>query len=72
MDTGEFCMVEAVIPFRIRGQGYKISPVCQPICASVSSLSTEPFDVLTQNLLQRLTLTMPPMGWKVKALGQGH
>ncbi len=63
-----------LIPSRVSGRGYKIGPVCLSVCvcvcASVSSLTAEPFDVRTRNLVQALTLTISWMSSKVKVIGQ--
>ncbi len=39
------------IPSRVSGRGYKIGPVCLSVCLLVSSLTAEPFDVWTQDLV---------------------
>ncbi len=40
------------------------------VCSSVSALTDEPFDIRTQNLVERLTLTISRMSLTVKVIGQ--
>ncbi len=45
-----------IIPSRVSGRGYKIGPVCVSVCLSVclsvTTLKAEPFDAVTQNLVE--------------------
>ncbi len=52
-------------------EGIKSVPsVCVCVCASVSSLAAELFDVRTQNLEWGSTLTISRMSLQVKVIGQ--
>ncbi len=45
-----------IVPSRVSGRGYKIGPVCVSVrlsvCLSVTTLTAEPFDAVTQNLVE--------------------
>ncbi len=45
--------------------------VCASVCLLVSALTGEPCDVLTQNFVDKSTLTISRMSCKVKVIGQG-
>ncbi len=64
-----------IFPSRVSGRGYQIGAICLSVCrcvcvcASVSSLTSEPFDLRTQNLVHALTMMISQMSSKVKVIG---
>ncbi len=49
-----------------------VSSVCVSVWVSVNTLTAEPFDIWSQNLMEALTLIISWMSYKVKVKGQGH
>ncbi len=63
--------VSCFITSLVSGQGNRIGPsVCLSVCPSISTLTTEPFDIQTRNLTCRSACTISRSSLMVKVIGQ--
>ncbi len=60
----------SIFTSRASSQDNRIGPVFLSVCLSVSTLKGEPFDLCTQNLMLRCTVTISWMSLMVKVKGQ--